>query len=44
MIAARMSRTGHSARHAADDILRIAQANATPGVGPIADPSLTFSP
>jgi subtilisin family serine protease len=44
MIAARMSRTGQSARHAADDILRIAQANATPGVGPIADPSQTFNP
>ena len=44
MIAARRSRTGQSGRQAADSILRIARTNATPGVGAIADPSMTFDP
>jgi hypothetical protein len=34
-IAARMSRTGLSARHAADQLLHEARANAVPGVGPV---------
>ena len=34
-IAARMSRTGLSARHAADQVLAEARARAVPGVGPI---------
>jgi subtilisin family serine protease len=33
LIAARMSQTGESARRAADELLRIAQINAKPGVG-----------
>ena len=37
MIAARMSRNGQSARHAADSLLRIAHAHAQPGIGPVAE-------
>ncbi|MFL6162350.1 MAG: S8 family peptidase [Jatrophihabitantaceae bacterium] len=44
MIAARMSRTGQSGRHAADSVLRIARSHARPGVGPIADPSVIDDP
>jgi hypothetical protein len=44
MIAARRSRTGQSGRQAANSILRLARANATPGVGAVADPGMTFDP
>ena len=37
MIAARMSRNGQSARHAAASLLRIARAHAQPGIGPVAE-------
>jgi len=40
LIAARMSRTGESARLAADALLRLARANATPGVGPVLEPGM----
>jgi hypothetical protein len=44
MIAARMSRTGQSGRHAADSILRIARRHSRAGVGPIAHTSTSFDP
>lgn len=40
MIAARMSHTGQSGRHAADSVLRIARAHSKAGVGPVAEPSM----
>ncbi len=44
MIAARMSNTGQSGRQAADSILRLALRNATPGVGAVAEPGMTYDP
>jgi hypothetical protein len=38
LIAARMSGTGQSAREAADSLLRLARAQALPGVGPVLHP------
>jgi subtilisin family serine protease len=38
LIAARMSGTGESARHAADSLLRLARAQALPGLGPVLRP------
>jgi subtilisin family serine protease len=40
LIAGRMSRTGESARDAADALKKLAVANAKPGVGPILRPGM----
>ena len=44
VVAARMSRTGESGQQAAKAIVTMAQANATPGVGAVVEPSMACPP
>jgi hypothetical protein len=44
LIASRMSGTGESARQAADALLEMARANATPGVGAVLEPGMGCPP